>query len=684
MKKPPLLVHLIFHPESKSARELATAIHRALNDDPALPGLRVPTRFACEDRSGFPPTFLDLDEAERSVVVVLADDKMVIEPAIVPVGRMLWSEFVAELHGQCEDSPHRLIPVQLTENVYPLDDRLAGASFLRGNLQKEEDLKSWTIRSLVVEICRFLHGDKRGNRLPLRLFLSHAKQDINEKPEVFNEIVKHLESTKPVETWVDSAKIPGGSQFAEEIEAGVRDCVLLALVTKSYSSREWCRKEMLLAKRHQRPLVVVDASEGVEIRSFPYGGNTPRIRWSVGGASAAVDLLLKETLRHQHSMLVLAREKRERDHILASSPEPTTVGRVPMGSAILYPDPPVGDEEEEELEALGRELITPLQRAGDGRLLAKIQVILSMSESADSLRHGLTADHFDAAIIEISRQLLVRGAVLEYGGHLGSEGYTVALFDMARAHNATSGLKPGERIINDVGWPLPLEKLPDAVRAKFQRQAKFRRIDRPNGVEHLDPERFVAEPEYFAADTPERRYAWARGMTAMRQFQAEKSGAVARVVIGGKTGPTVTVLPDGTKKESWYSGRIPGVIEEVIFSLRAGQPVFIVGAFGGAAEAVIDLLEGRDRPDFTWDFQKHAPHAEAMRELYRTEGVEWEDYDSLGTWFRDFGVEGLANLNRLSIEENRELFAGRDVTGIVGLILEGLTRISKSDHTAHL
>jgi len=674
MKKQPLLVHLIFHPASAPARELAMAIHKALNDDPTLPGLRIPTRFACEDGSCFPPMDLDLDEAERSTVVVLADDKMVIEPPTIPTGRQLWSEFVADLYDRCENSSHRLIPVQLSENVYPLDDRLAGASFLRGNLQEKDVLASWTIRALVVEICRFLNGDKRGNRLPLRLFLSHAKQDINQTPEVFHEIVEHLNSTQPVETWVDSAKIPGGSQFAEEIEAGVRDCALLALVTRSYSSREWCRKEMLLAKRHQRPMVVVDASEGVEIRSFPYGGNTPRIRWAEGSAALAVDLLLKETLRHQHALLVLARNMRETDHVLASSPEPTTVGRSPKGSTILYPDPPVGDEEEEELEALGRELVTPLQRAGQGRLLAKRRLIISVSESGDSVRHGLTEDHLNAALIEISRQLLVRGAVLEYGGHLGSEGYTVALFDMARTHNATSGLSPAERIINDVGWPLPLEKLSDVDRAKFQRQALFRRIPQPDGVNHLEPETFLDEPVFFPANTPVRRYAWARGMTAMRRFQAEESGAMARIVIGGKTGPTVTALPNGTKKESWYSGRIPGVIEEVLFSLRAGQPVFLVGAFGGAAEMAIDLLEGRSRPDFTWEFQKGAPHAEAMRELYQTEGVEWEDYGAMTAWFQDFGLEGIAKLNRLSEEENREMSGCRDVTRIVELILEGLAR----------
>jgi len=677
MNRQPVLVHLIFHPASDPARALAIDIHRALNDDPALPGLRIPTCFACEDGSGFPPEKFDLDEAERSVVVVMADDKMVIEPPVVPAGRKLWGEFVADLFDACKGLDHRMIPVQLSENVYPLDDRLSGASFLRAYLQQPDVLSPWVIRSLVVEVCRFLHGDKRGVRLPLRLFLSHAKQDIDRAPQVFNEVVEHLKNTGPVETWVDSAKIPGGSFFAEEIEDGVEDSALLALVTKNYSSREWCRREILLAKRHQRPLVVVDASEGVEIRSFPYGGNTPRIRWSEGGARAAVDLLLKETLRHQHALLVLERVKKTGDYLLASPPEPTTVSRSPKGATILYPDPPVGDEEEEELEELGRELVTPLQRAGEGRLLTGKRIIISISESGDSICHGLTEDHLNATLLEISRQLLVRGAVLEYGGHLGAEGYTVALFDMARRHNGTSGLPPAERIINDVGWPLPLETLPESDRAKYQRQAKFRRIRRPEGVAHLEPETFLEEPNFFPANTAERRYAWARGMTEMRRFQAEESGAVARIVIGGKVGPTVTATPDGAKSEKWYSGRIPGVIEEVLLSLRAGQPVFLIGAFGGAAKAAIDLLEGRNRPDFTWDFQKGAPHAEAMREIFRSEGLEFEEYDLMTEWFREFGVNSLSKLNGLSREENREMFVSRDVTRIIEILLHGIASIEE-------
>jgi hypothetical protein len=243
-------------------------------------------------------------------------------------------------------------------------------------------------------------------------------------------IVAHLQTTQPVKTWIDSAEIEGGSRFSEEIEQGVLDSVVLVLATRNYSNRPWCRKELLLAKRHQRPLVIIEALEGLDPRSFPYGGNAPRLRWSEGGAERAVDLILKETLRHLHARHVLKRRMRPGDVVISAPPELATGVPLTKGTAVLHPDRPIGDKEMDELKPLG-------------------------------LR------------VEISRQLPVRGARLEYGGNLGAAGYTVALFDMARAYSALSGLPSAERIINDVGWPLPLQTLPATERAKHQAVAIY-------------------------------------------------------------------------------------------------------------------------------------------------------------------------------------------------------------------
>lgn len=72
MSKPPLLLHVIFHPASDDARGLARTIHKALHADPAVPGLRVPT-VSCPTDGVKPPETYDLDEAERSFVAVLGD-----------------------------------------------------------------------------------------------------------------------------------------------------------------------------------------------------------------------------------------------------------------------------------------------------------------------------------------------------------------------------------------------------------------------------------------------------------------------------------------------------------------------------------------------------------------------------------------------------------------------------------
>jgi hypothetical protein len=311
---------------------------------------------------------------------------------------------------------------------------------------------------------------------------------------------------------------------------------------------------------------------------------------------------------------------------------------------------------------------TPLQRAARNRTLTQRKIALSISESDNPERAGMFQEHLDAALLEISRYLLVKGATLTYGGHLGSSGYTLKLFDLVLAHQSLSGLPPAERIINYVGWPLPLT---DAQRAAYRWQATLLRTEMPPEVAALEPQTFVAKPiAYFPPDNPARRYAWARGMSLMREKQTAEMNA--RIALGGKLGPTRSVQPDGSVKESWYAGRIPGVLEEIIETLRAGKPLYLCGAFGGAAAAAIELLEGRVPRELTWDFQRQAPHSEALRGMYAQHGVVWEDYPELAKHCADIGVEGLSRVNHLTPGQNRELFVCRDVPRMIELLLTGI------------
>ena len=91
MNKLPLLVHFVFYPDSNSARELATGLHRSLNHDASVPGLDIPTTF-CNYSDQSPPANQGLDRAERSFVVVLADEYLV-----AGVNAGAWQGFIADI-----------------------------------------------------------------------------------------------------------------------------------------------------------------------------------------------------------------------------------------------------------------------------------------------------------------------------------------------------------------------------------------------------------------------------------------------------------------------------------------------------------------------------------------------------------------------------------------------------------
>ena len=190
MKKEPLLVHLVFHPESTSAWELAQHVHRQLNSDIIVPGLRVPTVFCPACVGCTPPARLRFDFAERNFVVLLADDRLSIDEA--------WCDFLAEAWASCQNNAFaRCVPFQLSENAWPLDPRLKEVSFAKAYLQATAEARSaFVVRRIVVELCRYLANlekvEDSAFQAPMMLFLSHTKADLNKEPRVTQQFIECL------------------------------------------------------------------------------------------------------------------------------------------------------------------------------------------------------------------------------------------------------------------------------------------------------------------------------------------------------------------------------------------------------------------------------------------------------------------------------------------------------------
>lgn len=674
MTRFPVLVQFEYHVASETAAAAAEYLHDALNDDPSVPGLRIPTCFVPENGSMSPPDAQLANEADRVMVVLLADDHLAANARRTTKSGVTWADYVVRLRELCASSTaHRFMPVQLTENGWPIDARLADVNFLRAWAIDDADQRlKFIARRLVHRLIRQLQSQtSESDASPVTIFLSHTKLDLESEPRVVRVLLAHLTANQPEKTWFDSGDIESGSQFARAIERGISDTALLAVVTDSYSSRSWCRREVLLAKRQQRPVVVIDAVREREIRSFPYAGNAPVIRWS-GRAEDVVDLLLRETLRHEYATESLNQRKQPGDEILPAGPELVTIVHRDKAHPVLYPDPPLGLEELAVLASSGIRVVTPLERhARTNDLRSKSLIVaLSASEAEDLASFGLRKKHLDAILLELSRYLLLAGIRLAYGGHLRADGYTFHLADLLRdpiveqlrGEPPASHALPAE-LIAYPPWPTTIHVQDEA---RLGPLVELRRCERPADVdESLDPE-FVPLPETeIPTDTPARRFAWSRGLTVMRERQTAE--AAARVVVGGRSTPS----------GAGYKGRMPGVFEEALSSIRANRPVYLLGAFGGCARLVIDALEGRARHELTWEFQRAAPHSHELRQMYLDRGQPWDDYEKVADELRHLGLGGLKN--GLTLDENRELAATRSADRMIELILAGLQKSHPSN-----
>jgi hypothetical protein len=199
-------------------------------------------------------------------------------------------------------------------------------------------------------------------KVPVTIFTSHAKADLD--PEHHDDAVRQtraLLDELPIEPWYDAQQIATGQDFAEAISAGIRDCsILLAFQTDHYSSRPWCRREVLEAKRLGAHVLVMDVLRTREPRSFPYGGNVPTVRWQFReaprvDAQNVIDRALLEALRFKYNRAVLEAVALPGEVVLPAAPEALALAYEYADEAaektFLYPDPPLGREE---LLVLGR------------------------------------------------------------------------------------------------------------------------------------------------------------------------------------------------------------------------------------------------------------------------------------------------------------------------------------------
>jgi len=686
--RPRLLIYVVWHPAFEWGQKIAESTYAHFSRDPERTnarGLGIPVFFRSAGSGGekTPPAPIAVDAAQHTAIIVLVDPEMVAAEG--------WDKYIEELWKQVGAAPkrHRLFPVAFDDAAYQLSPQIGAVNFIRLQGLTAEAGPGFLLNRLTNEVGRLLTQrpklasieteESKGASPPkMRLFISHAKLDGEKTALVLRD---YIHENLALDTFFDAIDIAAGYSFEDEINAGIDTAAFAVVHTDAYASRVWCQHEVIRAKRHGRPVVVIHAIEEGEARSFPYIGNVPTIRWRGDEplrVEAVIGLVLREVLRTEYFQQHFDDLKKlfgipGTVRALARAPELLTClalraesDKVPY---FVYPDPPLAKQELDLLTELDPNLrlttptllfakpSQPIALAGQNleKAAAGWRIGLSISDSADLPMRGFGPAHLRDAASEFARFLLAAGATLAYGGDLRQGGFTEVLFELLTAYRAISG-ESVEAIRSYLAWPIHLD-LNTAQRAQLKNTARFHPIDPPANVGI--PTSGIVSAEEVPPTTPENRVAWARSLTAMRErMNAEIH---ARLLLGG---------------QARGLGKYPGLAEEALLALRAGKPLFLIGAFGGCAGVVIEALRGNKPAEFTLNYQAADAVPAAAIELYNSQvqpGDEPIDYKALSAEFEKFGIGGLNN--GLKVQENERLFTTTNLPEMIALVLRGIERL---------
>jgi hypothetical protein len=251
-------------------------------------------------------------------------------------------------------------------------------------------------RDLSQALTQFIVGNS-GDQLTA--FISHTKHSSTAESADVSELitlVKNVIATTHMKDFFDARDLQPGTDWASALKQHASTSALLALRTDLYPSREWCQREVLVAKRSGMPVVILDGLGYAEERGSFIMDHVPRTpvrtdgaEWSRRDVYRALDILVDECLKRA----LWKRQQelaKERPDLLVSwwaahAPEPVTLIQwleearaagtlIEAGPLrILHPDPPLGQDEKAVLEQIlsfggmgTLDVMTPRQLASRG------------------------------------------------------------------------------------------------------------------------------------------------------------------------------------------------------------------------------------------------------------------------------------------------------------------------------
>ena len=494
------------------------------------------------------------------------------------------------------------------------------------------------------ELCRMLYDLEPikdatpKTKQAVTVFLSHAKADGR---GITGNIRDFINNETAIQDFFDEVDISEGENFEEEIQSSIAQSRLLLIVhTDKYANSEWCKMEVLTAKEKDIPILTVDCLKSGEERSFPYLGNTKSIRVDENDPNMArkvISSALEEVLRKRFYR-VRANALYNPDDgvkIQNNTPELLTMDlwQDEAVTTVMYPEPPIGKYELRVLQQKFHEtaFLTPIlfsSKIYDLNLDHR-NIAISVSQCEGVCRNGTTDIHCQAFIMDLTRYLISFGATVMYGGDLNYHGLNFIQTLQSVLRNYAKDYLEYRKIRNYIP-----NHLAGGISADV-------RVDNQNEIE------FIITPAGENGDNKSN-------LTAMREKIV--SDMDVAIIAGGKMNN--------------YSGRCPGVLEEFILAHDSKKAVYVVGAFGGMAEKIADVVDGSDKFFSTGNFIKDLnEHIEDPTD---------EDND-FSCHILDVmkALPSCSFNNGLSDDDNKRLLRTTNCSEAISLILCGLKTLSE-------
>jgi len=309
-----------------------------------------------------------------------------------------WSAALDVILGQQARHPGRVrvFPVRSSTRAAPADCRLQSVLSMQAITDTGPQA---TCRDLAQGLAQWAASGPDGMApARLKVFISHTKHDGAGSDLVARLIaqVRDRIGASRLASFFDANALQAGEDWDAALRKEASGHALLALRTDLYASREWCQREMVIAKRCGLPVVVLDAPVHGEPRGSFLMDHVIRVpvrREGDGWRDADIDTGLARLVDAclQNELWIRSRNQAEADDTIAidwwsaQAPEPATLVdwlvRHPRPSAdgtrpvrILHPDPPLGPEERDVLERMatlagvgtGIEILTPRTLAARG------------------------------------------------------------------------------------------------------------------------------------------------------------------------------------------------------------------------------------------------------------------------------------------------------------------------------